>query len=305
MSKAAIARTGAALAVLAVGVGVAAALYATRPDPGAQPEQTPGRLVRTFRAVPTSHRVAVKVYGTSRAADEWTAIAEVAGRITELDDFFEEGEVLPQDAVVARIDKVDYALAVKSAENDVAARQQQLQELKQTQANIESIIPLREQQTQFAKNDLDRVSELMKRGAATKSDFDRVSSAFIDRQTALRDLKNQLALIPTQEASLTIAVEAANLRKEQVERDLKRCEILLPFRALCVSRDVELHQQAAVGQKLGQFLALDRAEIVTIVEPRKAVALFAGFKDWGHENRSHVRIFDGVGLRVAVDAVAG
>ena len=155
--------------IVAAGIAVAASLIATRPKPGVVSDASQGRLVRTFRAVKGPHRIAVSAYGTSRAANEWVAIAEVAGRITMLADTFDEGEIVQAGALVATIDKLDYELAAKTAQTQVASQDIQQLELVQTKANIGSVIVLREQQLEFAKSELDRIQELLKRGAGTEA----------------------------------------------------------------------------------------------------------------------------------------
>lgn len=279
MNRSLIVKSAVALAVLLAGVATFSALVLTKSEPSATPSEHLGRLVRAFRATPVSHRIAVHAYGTSRAGMEWTATAEVAGRITQLADAFEEGEMVQAGELLATIDKLDFELAVGSAETEVASRQQELMELEQKKANIESVVNLRQQQLDYARAELDRSENLLRRGAGTQADYDEASSTYVERQTAVRDLENQLALIPIQEKSLSIAVDAANLRLQQAQRDLEQCEVRAPFTALCISRDAELHEEAAIGRRLGSFLGLERAEIVSLVEPRRAVTLFPNLGD--------------------------
>jgi len=273
MTKATLFKRAIPLAILAVGMAAAVTLAVTRPQPTETPQESRGRLVRTFRASPTSHRVAVHAYGTSRAGDEWAAIAEVSGRINMLEEAFEQGEIIPAGTLLATIDKLDYELAVKSAATKVASQKQQQVELVQTKANLEGMTTLRQQQLKFAKSELDRIQGLLERGAGTQADYERAFTAYVDRQASLRDLENQLALIPIQEQSLSLATDAATLQLQQAERDLDRCELRLPFTGLCIARDVELHQQTTRGEHLGQFLALEHAEVIAMVEPRRALAL--------------------------------
>ena len=263
--------------MLIVGVGIASLLYATRQGPPVRPSPPAPRLVRTFRAVATPHRIAVTAYGTTQASQQWTAISEVSGTIAQLSDRFAAGDVIPAGELLATIDKLDYELAVKRAQTEVTLRKQKQLELVQTRENTLSMIEVREKQFQLAQAELDRVSELIKNNASSQAEYDRVSGTYLDRDLALKELKNRLALLPIQEQSEATAMEAAQLNLQQVQRDLEQCEIRAPFNALCISRDVTLHEQATTGQVLGEFLGLERAEIIAMIEPRKALPLFRKF----------------------------
>ena len=260
-------------AVIALGAAVAALLFATGPSAGVNTDPKLPRLVRTIRASESSHRIAVKAYGTSQADQEWTAIAEVKGRVTSLAEMFDNGEVLQKDTLVATIDKLDYELALKTAQTEVKTQEQRLTEVAQSKANIESVIELRQQQVDLAKADVDRLQTLLDKNASSRADFERAATSYLESQSALQNLKNELELIPVKQKSAETALEAAKLRATQAERDIERCEIRMPFTGLCVDRATELHQQLALGTPLGTFLSVDRAQVVAMVEARRAMTL--------------------------------
>ena len=149
------------LALIGGGVVAAALLIATRPDAGVKPDSRLERLVRTFVATPTSHRLAIKAYGTSQADQEWVAIAEVSGRVTMLAETFDDGEVLQEGTLVATIDKLDYEIRLKTAQTEVKTQEQKLLELTQSEENIQSIIELRARQVEFAKAEAERLKSLV------------------------------------------------------------------------------------------------------------------------------------------------
>ena len=60
------------LTLLITGGGVCAYLIATKPAPSGEVQPDPGRLVRIFKAEKTKHRLAITVYGTTRASEVWT-----------------------------------------------------------------------------------------------------------------------------------------------------------------------------------------------------------------------------------------
>ena len=265
--------------VLLGGTAIAASLFLTAPTPQAAIETSLPRQVSTIRAAPTTHILAVKAYGTSRAAEEWKAISEVSGPITTLHDRFQEGELIQSGEVIARIEKTDYELAAKTAETEVVSQEQRLLELSQTQQSLQRMMSVRQEQLLVAKQELERVEQLQRRGAGSTAEFDRASSAYLERLAIVEDMQSQLALIPVRKDQANTAKQAAQLRLQQAKRDVQRCEIRAPFTALCMTRDIELHQQAAIGQPIGNFLKLERAEIVCMVEARRAGALLPSIEE--------------------------
>lgn len=267
------------LALIGGGVVVAALLIATRPDTGVNPDSRVDRLVRTFVATPTSHRLAITAYGTSQADQEWVAIAEVSGRVTMLAETFDDGEVLQAGTLVATIDKLDYEIRLKTAQTDVKAQQQKLLELTQSKENIQSIIDLRGQQVEFAKAEAARLQSLVEQKAGSPAAYEQAESAYIDSQSALQDLKNELAIIPIRRQAVEVALEAAELRVTQAQREIDRCEVRVPFTSLCVRRTAELHQHVAIGSELGRFQSVERSRVVAMVEARRAMGMLPKLSD--------------------------
>jgi len=272
----------AVLLLLGTGGGVLAYLVLTKPGPSGQTQQDPGRLVRVFRAKKTTHRLAITAYGTSRASEVWTAIAEVSGRAIDVSSRFEPGEILPADLLLIEIDPTDYQLAVKRLGAEVRAKNERLHELDQTQRNLTTIHQLQQRQLKLAADEYQRQREVFARRAGSRSAMDVAENAYVLALTALQKTRNSLALIPVQRevAQATLDVAAAQL--EQANRELSKCEIRLPMPARCATKSVEDDQYVTSGERLGTFLALDSAEVVAKVETRKMLSLFPdGIKELG------------------------
>ncbi|WP_372895704.1 efflux RND transporter periplasmic adaptor subunit [Stieleria sp.] len=267
------------LIVLTVGIAVAAVLIATRPESTANPEQVRPRLVRTFRATPTRHRPAVHAYGTAQADQQWNAIAEVTGRINVLADTFDDGEVLQEGTLIAQIDPRDYQSALDAAKADLQSQREQLEEIRRSMSNVADLIALREEQVAIAKSELDRLRELSDRNAGSRSELERAASSHLESKTALQNLQNELRLLPIRERMTESSIKSAELRVEQAERDLQRCTIVMPFTGLCINRSVEPHEHVAIGQPLGQFISVDRAQVVAMVEARRMLNLLPKLSD--------------------------
>ncbi len=270
------------VALLATGAGVCGYLIYTRPVPGGEPQRPAGRLVRYFEAEKSPHRVAISAFGTTRASDQWTAIAEVAGRAIRVDPRFEPGDVLPADTELVSIDPTDHQLAAARYEAEVRAKGKQLDELQQTEQNLREVLKLQERQLSLAEAEHQRQREVFAQRAVSRSALEAAENAYVTALTAVQKTRNSLALLPVQSELLRAAEDVAKVQLEQARRNLSKCEIRLPFAARCASKSVEDGQYIAAGERLGTFLDLRTAEVVAMVETRKMTSLFPrGIKELG------------------------
>jgi len=265
---------GAVLLLLGIGGGVFAFLMLTRPEPSGERSVEPGPLVRVFEAEKTSHRISVTAYGTTRASEVWTAIAEVQGRLEEVNPRFEVGEILPAGTLLARIDPTDYQLAVMRLTAEATAKGVQLDELDQNEKNFNEILVLQQRQLALAATELAREQDLLERKAVPRHELEKVEFAYVTTFTAVQKTRNDLALIPVQRSLARASLDAATAELDRAWHDLDKCEIRLPFDARCASKSIEAEQYVAPGGRLGTFQDLEKVEIVVMLEPRKVPALF-------------------------------
>jgi len=262
--------------LLAAGAGAFAYLYATKPKPSGVSEPDPGRRVRVFPAEKTTHRIAIRTYGTTQASQKWTAIAEVAGRALKVEPRFEPGEILSAGTLLVRIDPTDYQLAVQRLEAEVRTNREQIAELQQTEANLREIAKLQQRQAELARAEYQREREVYAQNAGSLSSLQAAETTYVANLTALQETRNKLLLVPSQRQRLEAATNAAETQLQQARRDLSECEIRLPLDARCASKAIEENEFVAIGTRLGMFYSLDLAEVVAMVETRKMPTLFPG-----------------------------
>ena len=268
--------SAAVLLLLGIGGGVCAYLVRTKPKSSAKPPADPGRLVSVFKAQKTSHRIAITAFGTTRASEQWAAIAEVSGRAVEVHPRFEPGEILPASTWLVRIDRTDYQLAVKRLGAEALATEIQLKEVDQTKENLNEILEPQKRQLALARSEYQRQYTAYREKAISLSVLEAAENAHVTSLIAVRKTQNSLALLQKQRIRTQALLDAAGARLAEADRDLDKCEIRLEFPARCASKSIEDEQYVAVGQQLGTFLALDATEVVAMVETRKMRHLFAG-----------------------------
>lgn len=270
-----------ALIILAAGIVTLMYMVNTRAQPEKRSEKEPGRLVRVFKAQRIQHQITINAFGVSRAGEEWSAIAEVKGRVVEIHPKFEAGQVLPKDALILRIDPTEYRIALKRYQADVRSRQHQLKEINQKEENLKRTLALQKRQLKLVRAEYERIQSIFKKGDTSQSNLDQAEANLTKQQVAVQEIENQLNLIPVQRDLQQANLELANAQIQQASFDLSKTEIRLPFKARCMAKSIELDQYAAMGQTLGKFIALDTAEVVASVEARKIRQLWPGGKGAG------------------------
>ncbi|MBB4287452.1 efflux RND transporter periplasmic adaptor subunit [Roseospira goensis] len=177
----------------------------------------------------------------------WQAVAQVSGRVVEVNPNLKNGAILDQGTVVARIDPTRYALTVQEREAD-------LQELDVREQNTRASIAIEERALEVARRDLRRQRDLRGSGAASQAALDQAEKTVLSTEQSLQNLRNTLNLIPVQRA-------LAQARLEQARLDLDYTTLTAPF-DLRVSQDsITESQFATVGQVLAEGDSLAVAEV--------------------------------------------
>jgi multidrug efflux pump subunit AcrA (membrane-fusion protein) len=153
----------------------------------------------------------------------------------------------------------------------------------------------------LADEEFNRLKKLWEQQATSDSAMDKAQSALFGYQSARQQTQNQLDLIPVERRLLKASIKVLEVQLEQATRELGKCTIKLPFAARCASRTAEADQFVAAGERLGTFLALDRAEVVVMVETRKIRALFPrGIAEFGPLDQKTMDLGESVYDRVEV-----
>lgn len=205
--------------VLAGGVAIAAVLVKTAPKSKARPAQRMARLVETLTVELGAQPTIVRAYGTVQPAREVTVYPRVGGEIVAISPNlipggrFEEGEML------LTIDPIDFQLAVRQRQTDVASAK--------------------------AKLALE-----MGQQAVAQREYELLGETISDENRDLVLRKPQLAQA---EASLAAAESALDL----AELDLERTVVKVPFNSTIRMRNVNRGMQVTTATALGTVTGSD------------------------------------------------
>lgn len=203
-------------------------------------------------------------YGPVRPARVWTAIAQVAGRIMEIHPKLRNGEILPEGALLVRIDATDYELSVSQAKAELA-------ELEVQEKNARASLAIEERNLNLARKDMQRKQSLLKKGTVSQSSVDDAERVMLSKDSTVQNLRNSLALIPTQRRVLEARVEGAL-------RDIERTEVRAPFTMRIASLSVEADQYVGLGKSMFEGDDVSRIEVDTQLALSTLRNLFIGRK---------------------------
>jgi RND family efflux transporter MFP subunit len=201
-------------------------------------------------------------YGQVQPARIWTAVSQVAGRVTYIHPRLRDGEILPEGTELVHIDPKDYELAL-------AQSQAELAELNAQEKNARASLDIEKRNLTLAKKELERIQSLAKKGTSSQSKADETERAMLAYRASVQNLQNTLALVPSQRSVLEAKVALA-------ERNIGHTMITAPFDMRVANLKVEADQYVPVGQSLFEGDAVDRVEIKAQVAMSSLRRLFIG-----------------------------
>ncbi len=245
------------------GVAVAAWLVAQRQGPAQRPEAAEAPTpVAVLEAAAMPYVPRALGYGEVRPARVWRGIAKVAGSVVEKHPRLESGAILPEGAVLLRIDPTDYELAAADARAAIAAHEAQLAELEEVAASARAALAIERQRLELAERELARKRALLADGALAAAAVDQEELNVLRQRQAVQDLEGTLARLPAERRRLEAEAERQDTRLAQAQRSLDHTVIRAPFPLRVAAVEAEMDQHAAAGQVLVEADGIDAAEVV-------------------------------------------
>lgn len=120
---------------LVVGIAVLIALTLSRQSPEQTPLEERSVPVRVIPVPRVDMVPRTRAYGIVQPGRTWNAVAEVGGKVIEINPRLEAGAFLPAHSVLLRIDPADYELEVAQRRADIEAVNAQLRNNEVREAN--------------------------------------------------------------------------------------------------------------------------------------------------------------------------
>jgi HlyD family secretion protein len=171
--------------------------------------------------------------------------SEVAGRLLEV--VFAEGDPVPADAVVARIDDAEIASKIRSKQQELAVLGAQIARQQEEIALLESTwsrdvgaqqaeLARVQSEAQLAERSFEREVGLVDSGASTAQLLDDARARRDQSRSALSRAREQLARVKAQEGSIAVARRQLEILRQQEELSRAQLGELEVLRAKCTIR---------------------------------------------------------------------
>ena len=219
-------------------------------------------------------------YGNFEAT-EITVSAEAHGKIL----FFnaEEGQVLGANDVVGVIDTLQLSL-----------RRDQLEAMKNTvSSKSRNVLSQREvllEKLKVAQNDQQRITNLIRDGAATQKQLDDINGQ-------LEVLKQQIRSVETQNAPIINEVRGIEAQIRQLDDQIDKSVIRNPIAGTVLAKFTEPHEITAFGKPLYKIADLGTMELRVYISETQLASIAVG-------HQVTVKIDDGEGQKTYPGTIA-
>ncbi|MCG8626914.1 MAG: HlyD family efflux transporter periplasmic adaptor subunit, partial [Proteobacteria bacterium] len=143
----------------------------------------------------------------------------------------------------------------------------QLAELDVQQANTSASLEIEQRNLTLAKKEYQRLQKLVKQGSVSQSSADAAERTMLNSTSLVQNLKNTLALIPTQR-------KLQQAKIAQAQRDLANTQVTAPFNLRVSALSIEADQYISKGQHLFSGDSIERVEITAQVAMSSLKNLF-------------------------------
>lgn len=221
----------------------------------------PPRAVRVVAAEALAVRPRATGFGIAAPAQEWRAIAEVAGEIVYRHPGADSGVLLEAGTRLFGIDPADYELALAEARAERAALAAERRQLDIEAENLQASLAIERERLALAERELERVRALGERGSVSAAAVDTQALATLQQRQAVRSLENEQRTLPARRERLDAELERARSRIARAERDLRRTLITAPMDLRVTEVAAERHQYVGAGEVLLSAEGIAAAEV--------------------------------------------
>ena len=200
-------------------------------------------------------------YGVVRSSREWSLVAEVSGRVVELNEKLEDGRIIRKGELLIKIDPAGFELSASQQKATVSNVKAQLSELAVREKNTKASLAIARRSLELAEKELARVKKLEAGGTLSSSEVDASEVSLLAQRQSVQSYKSTLAQIPAQRRAYKAQISQFEAGVKTAELDVARTEIFAPFDVRIRSADVELSELVTVGAKLAEGDGIALAEV--------------------------------------------
>jgi RND family efflux transporter MFP subunit len=244
-----------------VAILVLIALKKNTKEPPRSPAKERATLVRVISVPSVSVIPQATGYGTVQPSSNWSAIAQVKGKVIYKQPKLKKGAFINAETIIIKIDPTDYELSLAQSQADIAATKAQLAELQIKEKNTRLSLAIEQRALKLTEKELQRQKKLVNKGGISFSDVEKQERNLLSQQQIVQNQHNTLNLLPTQQALLDAQLLRQQTQIQSLQRDLAHTHITLPFSGRVAEVNIEENQYIREGELLTTIDSLDKAEI--------------------------------------------
>ncbi len=210
-------------------------------------------LVKVLKAVPVKlGNVELKLagYGTVEPIQEVTLSSELKGRIAMKSVDLKEGELVKKGQILAKIEAIDYEIALQKASAEVMRLRSELIQLKQYIKDWTEELEKEKNILALCVSDYQRQLKLQRRGASAQKSVETAQRVMVTQRKALINGQSNINQRTLQVAILQASLKAAVSQEKQASINLERSVIRCPFNGRLKTLYIDHGELAAPGTKL-------------------------------------------------------
>lgn len=210
-------------------------------------------LTKVLRAVPVKlGNVELKLngYGTVEPIREVTLSSELKGRITMKSIDLKAGQLVTKGQILAKIDAVDYEIALQKAESEVMRIRAELIQLIQCIKDWEEELKKEKKILALCMSDYERQIKLQRRGASAQKSVEVAQRLVVNQRKAILNAQSDINQKRLQIATLQAGLKGAVSQERQADINLKRSVIRSPFNGRLKKLYIDHGELANPGTKL-------------------------------------------------------
>ena len=232
-----------------------------RTDPQPRPIEEVARTLRVIEVPQVDLVPRVVGYGVARAADRWSAVAQVKGRIIEVHPELKSGSILRKGEIVLQIDPTEYKIRIAQLEAEIADLKAQQARVKAEEDNLKASLKIEEDSLKLAEKEVARLRSLTASNSVTRSELEANERELLAQRQSVQNIKNSLNVIPTERESLTATLTAKQASLKLAHLDLDYTTIHAPFDCRMGEMMLEVGQFLAAGQSLLEAYGIGVTEV--------------------------------------------
>jgi len=269
-----ITRTVITIVIIIIGFVIFYSMTSHKTTAGKKSESTYVRTLAGGQIKIKPIRLTATTYGTARAKNSVSISSEVQGKVSYLDQNINNGSIVDEGEIIAKIDQIDYEIALNISIANINELKSSIEQQKFAIHNTSQLSSFTKKNYEIELIQYNRIKGLEDKNVVSPATLDdegqQLEASKVKYYTAENTEKFAKIKLKTLNSKLVVAVS----EKEKNEVNLKRCIIKSPFRGRIKSLNIEKDEYVTPGTKLFEIIDDNSLEIPISLSLNKISLLF-------------------------------